>query len=342
MKMLRRLLLLIGISCFLIAGNCVQNQFILNENPSEQYLHISGAIDEGLEYVVTVMYVKNAKESGCPTFGKDSDICQVKPEQFTYVPEIKAETHSLHIPLSELSPGENSWWEPHDITICVGPHDPNAVPHQCQVLFSVTKDKHDGNEKIDLLCSKKFWCYQGLHVEHVSQLNREYVVNIRKESYDHGPISELTLEELLKYEKFSEYIERVLADLEQQNGPILLIASNLAIREQRTHDGLLLYHAGTIRVQADRKYYPSLRKGVDGPGPAIDGLMFSMQLAYVGYLRNNSKTRMKRLCRNSRTGTPNMSTPMNPVGSLSHPLTFRTYNMSSISLKLVGFTLYRG
>ena len=279
MKMMRHLLLLIGISCFLIAGNCVQNQFILNENPSEQYLNITGAIDDGLEYVVSVMYVKNAKESGCPTFGKDSDICQVKPETFQYTPEIIARSHSLQIPLRELSPGPNSWWEPHDISICVGPRDPKAEPNQCQVLFSVTKDKHDGNEKIDLVCSKKFWCYQGLHVEHVRQLNRKYVVNIQKESYDHGPISELTLEELFKYEKFTEYIERVLGNLEQQNGPVLLVAANLAMRAQRNGDSLLLYQAGTIRLQADRNYYTPIRKGIDGPGPAIDGLMFPMQLA---------------------------------------------------------------
>ena len=101
-----------------------KEQVVAYENPSEQYLNLTGAIDEGLEYVVSVMYVKNAKESGCPTFGKDSDICQVKPEQFTYVPEIKEGSHSLHIPLKELSPGTNSWWEPHDISICVGPDRP--------------------------------------------------------------------------------------------------------------------------------------------------------------------------------------------------------------------------
>ncbi len=272
-------LLLVGISWLLIAGNCVKNTFILHENPSEQYLNITGTINEGMEYVVSVMYVKNAKESGCNTYGKDSDICQVKPEEFTYTPEIEAGSHALHIPLRELSPGPNSWFEPKDISICVGPQDPNAVPHQCQVLFSVTKDKHDGNHTLDLICTKRFWCYEGLHVEHVSQLNREYVVNIRKESIDPRPLSELTLEDLFKYEMFTEFIERVLADPERQNGPILLVASNLALREQRTRDSLLLYHAGTIRVHVDRKYYTPRRNGVEGPGPAIEGLMFPMQLA---------------------------------------------------------------
>ncbi len=280
--MKKPILLLIGISWLLIAGNCVKNSFILHENPSDQYLDITGTIDDGLEYVVSVMYVKNAKKSGCATYGKDSDICQVKPEEFTYTPEIEEGSHSLHIPLRELSPGPNSWFEPKDISICVGPQDPNTVPHQCQVLFSVTKDRHGGNHTLDLVCTRRFWCYEGLQVEYVSQFNREYVVNIRKESIDHGPISELTLQELLKYEKFTEYIERVLADPEQQNGPILLVASNLAMREPRIRDSLFLYHAGTIRVHVDRKYYTPTRKGADGPGPAIEGLMFPMQLAIHG------------------------------------------------------------
>ncbi len=275
---MKRIFLLMGLSIFLMAGNCVQAHVVPYENPSEAYLDITGTIDHDLEYVVSVMYVKNARESGCPTYGKDSELCQIKPETFTYVPVIKDQMHSVHIPLKELSPETNSWWEPHDISICVGPTDPNSVPHQCQVVFTVTKERHDGHRKINLVCSSDFWCSQGLPVERVSQLNREFEVNLLKESLVHGPTTKTILDDLLKNGKGTEYVDRVLADLEQWDGPTLLIASKLAIREERINDGMLLYQAGTIRIQVDRKHYQPLEKGGNGPAPAIQSLMFSIQM----------------------------------------------------------------
>ncbi len=275
---MKQVLSLMVLSIFLTAGNCVQAQFTSYENPSENYLNISGTLDEDLEYMVRVMYVKNARESGCPTYGKDSDLCQIKPEEFTYIPEITEQTHSLHIPLKELSPDTNSWWEPHDISICVGPRNPNTVPHQCQVLFSVTKTKHDGNQNLDLVCSKNYWCYQGRQVEHVSLLNREYVVNIRKETKTHGPTTTIMLDHLIKKGKWDEYVDRVHADLERWKSLTLLIAAKIAMREKRLEDGALLYHAGTIRAQVERKHYTPTEKGGDSPTPAIQSLMRMIQM----------------------------------------------------------------
>ncbi len=275
---MKQVLLLMMLSLFLTAGNCVQAQVVSYENPSENYLNITGALAEDLEYMVRVMYVKNARDSGCPTYGKDSDICQIKPEEFTYIPQINEQTHSLHIPLKELSPGHNSWWEPNDISICIGPRDPKTVPHQCQVLFSVSNDRHDGNRNLELLCNKKFWCYQGLQVEHVSQLNHEYVVNIRKESPTQGPTTEVLLNDLLKNGKWDEYVDRVLADLDRWNSLTLLIAGKFAMREKRLEDGALLYHAGTIRAQIEKKYYKPIEKGGNSPATAIQSMLFGIRM----------------------------------------------------------------
>ncbi len=182
---MKRVLLFMSFFWILTAGNCIQEHLVPFDNPSEHYLNIKGTIDDGLEYSINVMYFKNAQKSGCPVYSKDSEICQIKPESFTYFPQINERTHSVHVPLKELSPETSSWWEPRDISICVGPKDPNAVPHQCQVVFILTKDRHDGNQIIDLICSQEFWCHQGLRKEHVSLLNREYVVNILKDSNSH-------------------------------------------------------------------------------------------------------------------------------------------------------------
>lgn len=276
-SMVRRILMLLGLSLCLMGGNCIQQQVVSYENPSEVYLNMSGFIDEGLEYKVSVIYNKNARKSGCPVFGKDSDICQVKPENFTYIPQIKGTTHSVHIPLKELSPGKNSWWEPHDISICVGPRDPKSVPHQCQVVFSVTKDKHDGNQTLNLVCSQKFWCYEGLHVEHVSRLNREYVVNIAFASDTQGPTTTTLLHDLLNRGRMTEYLDRVLVDLNRWDGPTLLIASQIAMREDRIDDSLLLYHAGTIRFRVDQEHYKPMNKVMGSFLPPIHLLMFPMQ-----------------------------------------------------------------
>ena len=275
---MRRVVLFISLSWILIAGNCVPREpVIIHDNPSEQYLNITGTIDESMEYVMSVMYVKNARESGCPTYGKDSDICQVKPETFRYSPEISAERHSLHIPLKELYPGPNSWWEPHDISLCVGPRDPKKEPHRCQVLFSVTKDRHDGNQSIDVVCSKRFECYHELQVEHVSQLNSEYVINIQFASDTQGPTTTTLLQELLNRGRNTEYLDRVLADPAQWNGPTLLIASKIGMREDRIDDGLLLYHAGTIRFRVDQEHYKPMDKVMRSFFPSSQMLIFPMQ-----------------------------------------------------------------
>ncbi|MGB0911418.1 MAG: hypothetical protein ACPGYT_13730 [Nitrospirales bacterium] len=186
---MRRVLLLMGLSLFLMAGNCMHHPAVVYENPSEDYLNVTGTIEDGLEYKVTVTYLKSARAGDCPVFGKDPDICQVRPEEFSYVPQINRNTHKVHIPLKELSPGVGSWWEPHDLSICVRPKNTHSGPHECQVLFSITKDQHDGNKLIDLVCAISRWSSQSYSchspervVEHVSQLNREYVVNISRES----------------------------------------------------------------------------------------------------------------------------------------------------------------
>lgn len=273
---MRHILLLMGLWFCLTAGNCVpQPSLVLFENPSEKYLNMIGVIDEGLEYVVRVIYVQNARESGCPTYGKDSDLCQTKPEEFTYIPQIEGNRHRVHIPLKELSPGANSWWEPWDIAICVGPTDPNAVPHQCQRLFFFTEDTHDGHQTIDLVCTQQFWCAEGLHVENVSELNHEYVVNIRKEqkSKSQNTTTIVELDQLLKDENWVAYIDRVLADFEEEDTITLLMAANMAVHEQRPNDAMLLYHIGTIRAQVDGKHYTPLKKGGESSALAIQNLI---------------------------------------------------------------------
>lgn len=181
---MRHVLLLMGMWLCLTAGNCVQNYVVLFENPSEQYLNMAGGIEDGMKYIVTVMYGKNARESGCEDYNEDTGMCRVKPHGFTYVPHIDEKTHRVHIPLRELSPGVNSWWKPFDVSICVGPQSTDSEPHQCQRLFLFTKNEHDGNSVIDLVCSPTWWCSRkssGRNFEHVSEFNREYVVNIFKE-----------------------------------------------------------------------------------------------------------------------------------------------------------------
>ena len=249
----------------------------MHDNPSEQYLNISGTIEDSMEYVISVMYVKNAKESGCPTFGKDSDICQVKPETFRYTPKIIDGRHSLQIPLKELSPGPNSWWDPRDISICVGPKDPKTEPHQCQVLFSVTKDQHDGNKSLEVVCSQRFQCYHGLHVEHVNQLNRDYVVNIGFATDTLGPTTTILLRDLMNRGRMVEYLDRVLAGINQWNSPTLLTASQIAMREDRINEGLLLYHAGTIRFRVDQNHYTPLDKAMRSFFPPKHLVMFPMR-----------------------------------------------------------------
>ena len=275
---MRRELLFISLSWVLIAGNCVPREpVVMYKNPSEQYLNISGTIDESLEYVMSVMYVKNAEKSGCLTFGKDSNICQVKPETFRYAPTISAGRHSLHIPLKELSPGQQSWWEPHDISICVGPRDPKTEPYHCQVLFSITKDRHDGNQSIDVICSKSFQCYHGLQIEHVSRFNREYMVNIHFASDSQGPTTTTLLQDLLNRGRMTEYLDRVLADLNRWDSPILLTASQIAMRMDRIDDALLLYHAGTIRFRVDLDHYTPMDKTMRSFFPPKHSVMFPMQ-----------------------------------------------------------------
>lgn len=181
---MKRTLLVMGFSWALIAGNCVQNQVIAYKNPSEHFLNLKGTIDEGLNYIVSVRYFKNALKSGCPVYDKDPDTCQIKPETFTYSPQIKEKQHSIHIPLKELSPDDNSWWEPRNISICVGPNNPDTSPYQCQIVFILSKDKHDSIQFINLFCSKDLWCNLGLNAVHVSELNDEYIVNISQESIE--------------------------------------------------------------------------------------------------------------------------------------------------------------
>ncbi len=273
---MRRVLLLVGLWLCLTAGNCVpQQEVVLFENPSEQYLNMTGVIDEGLEYVVRVIYVQNARASGCPTYGKDSDLCQTKPEEFTYIPQIEGNTHRVHIPLKELSPGANSWWEPWDIAICVGPRDPNAVPHQCQRLFYFTEDTHDGHQTIDLVCTQQFWCFEGLQVENVSEVNQEYVVNIRKKQQlkSQNTTTIVELDQLLRDENWAAFIDRVLADFEEEDTITLLMAANMAVHEQRPNDAMLLYHVGTIRAQVDGKHYTPLKKDGESPALAIQNLI---------------------------------------------------------------------
>ncbi len=173
-------LLVMSFSWALVGGNCVRNQLIAYKNPSENYLNLNGIIDHGLVYMVSVRYFKNAQKSGCPEYDLDTNTCQIKPETFTYSPQIQQTQHSIHIPLKELSPEANSWWEPRNISICVGPENQGAPPYQCQVVFVLSKQKNDGNQVINLICSDDFWCNQGLNVEHVSKLNRDYRVNISK------------------------------------------------------------------------------------------------------------------------------------------------------------------
>ena len=185
--MLRRVLLLMGISWSLMAGACVEEApYVVFENPSEQYLNLTGVIEAGMKYTISVTYVQMVQASGCSDYNKKSGICFTKPHFFKYVPQIQGKTHKIHVPLKELSPGPNSWWEPIDLFICVGPASTDSEPLLCQQLFGLSKSEHDVSEVIDLVCSPKKWLcspkYSERDMKHVSKLNREYVVNIYKET----------------------------------------------------------------------------------------------------------------------------------------------------------------
>ena len=160
--------------------------YVVFENPSEQYLNLTGVIDEGMAYAISVTYVQMVHRSGCRDYNKISGICMTKPHFFKYVPQIQGKTHTIHVPLKELSPGPNSWWEPRDLFICVGPASTNSDSLWCQPLLQLSKSKHDVTQAIDLVCSPKKWlCSEkttGRDKKHVSKLNRGYVVNIYKEA----------------------------------------------------------------------------------------------------------------------------------------------------------------
>ena len=180
---MRRILLFLGLSWSLIAGNCVQESVIQYESPSEQYIGITGVIDEGMTYVVTVMYVRFVRESHCKDYDEKTGICRVKPQSFTYAPHIENRKHHVHVPLKELSPGKNSWWKPHDISLCVRPLKNKTHPFQCVPLLLLTTGKTDAKHEIDLVCTKNWRCFRedkDLGAESISELNKEYVVNIKK------------------------------------------------------------------------------------------------------------------------------------------------------------------
>ncbi len=84
--------------------------------------------------------------------------------------------------------------------------------------------------------------------------------------------------ELFKEGNRLKYVELVLADLEQWDALTLLTAANMAVQEQQFNDAELLYQTGTLRAKIDSKYYVSTEKGGNGPAPAIQSLIFSIQM----------------------------------------------------------------
>ena len=84
--------------------------------------------------------------------------------------------------------------------------------------------------------------------------------------------------ELYKDGNRLKYVELVLADLEQWDAMTLLTAATMAVQEQQLNEAELLYQTGTLRAKIDSTYYVSTEKGGNGPAPAIQGLIFSIQM----------------------------------------------------------------
>ncbi len=84
--------------------------------------------------------------------------------------------------------------------------------------------------------------------------------------------------ELFKEGNRLKYVELVLTDLEQWDAMTLLTAATMAVQEAHLNDAELLYQMGTLRAIIDSKYYVSTEKGGNGPAPAIQSLIFSIQM----------------------------------------------------------------
>jgi len=81
----------------------------LSENPYKDYLEISGHIDDGMKYKVTVNYSTNTKTNKCSSYIWAAGSYYSYSTSYEFEPNIQGERHSLKIPLHSIEDDECNW-----------------------------------------------------------------------------------------------------------------------------------------------------------------------------------------------------------------------------------------